>query len=894
MASEQVLTVSLKEYKKSIDELRASLLGLEEGSDQYKAVVDEIKNRQEKLNEVMSVGKGKTKALEGSYDALVQQMAELKKVWRATADEAERDRLGKQILSINNKLKKLDASIGNYQRLVGNYSQGFVDGFNKVHDVISGLGNVAPVFSSIKGAMATAVTGVNGLTTAFTGLNVVTGGILIAIGAIVLAIKGAYDGMKSSEELTQRWTKAMAAFKPIVDAVGITLQAMGEVLVTIVEWGSKAFEVIMSIIPAYEELVEKEKEIADLQKEYDDKEGEIIQENAELHRQEEEARANAMDKELYNIKERKKYLEDAHKLALKQIDNNLKLEQIKLRQLKIEAAIKGNSEEENDLLDKQIAKVKELQAERNSENKDYNKQKTRMNNEERAEEKARLDAIKKEADERKKKAEEVRKKRIEEEKKYAEETKKLLQSIAEKGNDVGKSLRESLLSEEQKAVAEFAKKQDLLRRGMLAQIGQVLTTGERMSESMKKAYQDAFNYTPNTSKIENIFKGLLVTTKDFTEEQKDIIIQGMSGINLENTELAKLPEKLQKIFQNYNINFDTLFKVEDKTTGGQLLKTAKEQVGIEQKKLDEIYNRNVLQQERMDKLKERDAVVKNPDAKPEMLSLQEQTKLIEEEYNKRLTAINAFYDNERAKAQESIEKYKNIAEFSNSEEARLEAKKIIAEEEQKLRDLSIEKEIELADIEIELAQKVSEAKKKNLDNQVKNITAFAKSTSSLLGSVADAWKADLDMQVKNGEISEEQAEDEFERIKGLQIAQTVINTISGAIGAFLQDKAAYPAPYNYVIAGIDLASTLAAGYAQVKNIESQQYGSSSSSSLGSVGASVTGVGVNPLNDQNTDIMGLTSLTETKEGSKDTRVYVLESDISETQEKQRTRVAETSF
>ena len=111
-------STSLKEYKKHIDDLRGSLLQLDETSEDYNKVAKEIATEQNKLNEVMKVGKQTTDAADGSYNKLTQTMAELKKQWKATADEAERADLGKQILSINNQLKELDASTGNYQRNV--------------------------------------------------------------------------------------------------------------------------------------------------------------------------------------------------------------------------------------------------------------------------------------------------------------------------------------------------------------------------------------------------------------------------------------------------------------------------------------------------------------------------------------------------------------------------------------------------------------------------------------------------------------------------------------------------------------------------------------------------------------------------------------------------------
>lgn len=112
---------SVKDLKGHISDLRDKLVTLENGSDDYKATVQELINAQVKLKEVMNAGKNEMEAAEGSYNALSQRMSALKQVWKETTDEATRNEIGQQINEINNQLKALDASIGNSQRNVGNY-----------------------------------------------------------------------------------------------------------------------------------------------------------------------------------------------------------------------------------------------------------------------------------------------------------------------------------------------------------------------------------------------------------------------------------------------------------------------------------------------------------------------------------------------------------------------------------------------------------------------------------------------------------------------------------------------------------------------------------------------------------------------------------------------------
>ena len=112
---------SVKELKEQIKDLRDRLVRLDETSEDYKKTVDELIEDEKKLTSVMKAGKNEVSAATGSYNALTQEMSALKKVWKEVTSEAERDRIGKRIAEINVQLKAMDASIGNFQRNVGDY-----------------------------------------------------------------------------------------------------------------------------------------------------------------------------------------------------------------------------------------------------------------------------------------------------------------------------------------------------------------------------------------------------------------------------------------------------------------------------------------------------------------------------------------------------------------------------------------------------------------------------------------------------------------------------------------------------------------------------------------------------------------------------------------------------
>ena len=127
MATEQIQAQvqSVKELKEQIKSLRDSLVALDNTSEDYKETVEKLVEDEKKLKEVMSAGKAQIDGVTGSYNAYVKEMSALKKAWRATADESERARIGERIGQINDELKRMDSSIGNYQRNVGNYEQAF-------------------------------------------------------------------------------------------------------------------------------------------------------------------------------------------------------------------------------------------------------------------------------------------------------------------------------------------------------------------------------------------------------------------------------------------------------------------------------------------------------------------------------------------------------------------------------------------------------------------------------------------------------------------------------------------------------------------------------------------------------------------------------------------------
>lgn len=122
---------TIKGLKKEIADLKKNLDNAVIGSDEFEKASKDLAKAQNDLKTALADGKKTTDNVEGSYNHLVSTMAELKKEWKATADEVKRNDLAQQIDAINTELKDMDASIGNFQRNVGDYANSFKEAFDQ-------------------------------------------------------------------------------------------------------------------------------------------------------------------------------------------------------------------------------------------------------------------------------------------------------------------------------------------------------------------------------------------------------------------------------------------------------------------------------------------------------------------------------------------------------------------------------------------------------------------------------------------------------------------------------------------------------------------------------------------------------------------------------------------
>ena len=192
----------------------------------------------------------------------------------------------------------------------------------------------------------------------------------------------------------------------------------------------------------------------------------------------------------------------------------------------------------------------------------------------------------------------------------------------------------------------------------------------------------------------------------------------------------------------------------------------------------------------------------------------------------------------------------------------------------------------------ERIKKAEAEKKKAIQDSFDAINNAAKAVGNLLQTVSSTMQGNLELQLENGDITRKQAERQFEDVKKLQIAETWISTLTGAMDAY---KAMSSIPYIGPALGAAAATAVvAAGKLNVNKIKATKLGGNSNTeavipqtfdtaptyTINSTGEDDT------TRLENAIVSGLKSAT--------IKAYVVESDVTSSQAKQKAREDSTTW
>ena len=865
MAKETIIRIKTGEAVKSIGELRENikaykqqLEGLDIGTQEYQNTLKDLQENQAALRNAMHATTASFQDVTNaataanvtfdnnnrlvkqdtlSYNELVRELDVLKQQWRATTNAAERLQLGEKIQSVNNKLKQLDSSVGVFGRNVGNY-------LGAVDHLTNGL-------RSMGGGASLLGSKIGGVTAGFKALSATPA--VAILGVLATVIQKVTDALSTSEENANAMTAALAPFQAIGDAVTNMLQGLGKAVV----WVAEQFGKLTTAILGNNEAAEERKRIAEEEADLAKKQRDTMVQNAEAERDIAELRAKATDKLNYSAKERLAFLQEAG-------DREKEIAERAYQDAKAAYEIQKakNALTESSAADKE----KEAQAYAamvKAETAYYQQVRTINTGIIRAtreEEKAARDAAKAVKDEAKAK--------LDAHKSYLEQ----LLKITEDGNKKQLELQNEIdKTEYEKAKAEAVEKikdQKALHNTLLV---------------LEKSYQ----------------LKLAKNRDEFREKERQaelLEIQNLADGYEKGTEqyLAVVVDLRQRAYETLTKQAgesDQQFLAR-RIAAYQALQEA------EQSYLDKsVENGRKALENEMNALREGsvEALEKAVEiAAYDIENLHQKIGESTEDFNARrlalekahLEAMDALYaaqvdeehlrmENEMALLEEGslarLAKEVELKEFELSTLHQLEGE---SNEEFRARELAAEKAYQ-------------DARKKIWKQSINTMSDVASATSGILGSIADMYEANTEM-----------TKEEAEKAKALRIAGATIDTISGAIKAFMNAQGVTGNPIiDAVIGAASAAAVTLAGITNIAKIKSTQISTSGSGSDASTNFTPAAVSAPTVEPSVTQVRTVTSATEEERLNQmagDQRVYILDSDLQAADGARKVQVAETTF
>lgn len=785
---------TVKALKEEINLLRDALLNTEKGSEDYDKTLNRLIDDQKRLTEVMNAGKNEVKAAAGSYNALQQEMTALRKVWKEVTDEASRNEIGQRILEINNQLKDMDASIGNFQRNVGNYEGAIVDASRTI---FSNLSQFSPVLGQLGGQINSMIPLIQKTTkAATTGLKGVKAALVsTGIGALIVAL-----GL-----LFANWEKVSGAIAKYIP------------------WQKKSREETEAQIKANNELIESNKTATE----------------------EMDFQARIMAAQGKSALEILNYKKQETEAILANTDAQIKETEAKIASIRAHSAfgrwIRGERKELKELEENLKSLVEEQKNLQNSVKKigqDIVVEQIKTNKE-------RTKDDKKSSDERIKIAINEANQKIAAIRKWSDSAKALETQYYTEEERLAKQSAENIETVTRGLYADLYKyiKNSNLEKalgdtfdGLKDIIGENKSLGKQISEIWKN-----IDWTSSTPDIFNNLKESLskldLTGVSKTTQQK--LTKFVDDIKLPSDMSARLNKALNDAFANGDfedivIDIKKLFPENAEIQAMldeyvKLYRDAEKQINTERVK----NNAETLTQIR--DLEEENAIeIINLELRKQNVERGNQPEDRIKQLQDTLEAENKIFAERKKTYEQFIETYTKIANDEKvTDKEREKAAADVAQAQIELQNLVTDNMLTNA----EKQKGIRQQQIANTKEMIDDINDFATSVGDILGSIADYWLDYVNEQIEAGKMSQEEGERQFKWIKALQIAQTTIQTLAAAMAAFNGITSA-TGGWGIAAAAAEMAAVIATGAMQIAKIKATQLQSDSATSNITAGAQI--------------------------------------------------------
>lgn len=846
---------NLKALNEYIKDLKKTMNEAKIGSGEFKKAQDELDKVIVKQKQIMNGAANENKAAAGSFNALSNQLRELKEAWKATGDEAKRNELGKQINDVKAKLNEMNHSIGNFQDQVGQ-------------------------MTGTLGAMGFSVNGlVNPIKAVVSGFKLLaTNPIIAAITLLIGLFIKVKDAIAANEDLQRRWNVAMAAFQPIINVAKNALDALANAVVWVAEKVSGFINLFSDASKETTELAKAQDKLNMSQREFKGNENAMRAEAKALKLQAKET--DDLNEKLRLLNESRAKLKATNQQAV-----DLAAEELRIAEE--QAKLAPNSKEDNEKIAELKQKLGQAQEKLNQEDTEY------------------VELIKS-ADNGLKKLNTTTGTAADKTKELANEVEKMEQTIADSSKSQVQKLEEEKnkwveiykqLKKNTKALEEYydkkiakAKEEEQKARSAsiktsrqsfsdieneIAQITGTDTQGTDLAdkwlgslEKVKNAYKDLpaamkkelLGQTKQNDAINKAYTEYILS--DFFPKKKEIDPYRMqwvnnvaASINDKSTyddirralkELSKgvgqdfSPEGFLNILPEGSISFSSFFKEDE-------IKAAKEEYirifnELQEKMADENTDQSVITALR-DRLNAQVSIIQN---------LQQERDIYDE-----IVAL-AVKLNSQAEAKTPNEIFTERFFGTKTD------KNGFATDGEKLG--------------------------KALRNATKVWQDYGDAVSTVLETIGDAWQKNLERQVKSGKMTEDEAKRQFKLIQAMQYSLSTINAAASLIDIWASPEMGI---YQKIATTISVAAQNAAN---LITIATTQFGDMSSSASAAAAANYTPAVINDTNpvSYTRNLTSADDVDSIADRLGAIKVYVTEKDITNAQNKVKTKVSESRF
>lgn len=878
---------TVKGLKKEIDSLRDALLNVEKGGDEYKKILEQLIGDQKRLADVMSAGKNEVSAATGSYNALKNEMSALKKVWAEVTDETSRSDIGKRIDEINTELKEMDASIGNFQRNVGNYASGFK--------------NARQELAALKAEMDNAEVGSERYNAAFSRAAEIThtlqerqemlkysaadlGTQLSNISGIAAGLMGGFNALQGvlaltgdkSEELQQTMMKLQAGIAIVQGLQG--LEGMTKKAKGLVE-GLTAM-----IFSTNETTAAVAGETTAVVANTAAQEANVVATGAAT------VATKAFQKALVAtgigaiivlIGSLIAHWEDFKDMVGL---SNEKLEQFQGIMDKVKTVLGGVAnvimnafvasvknaityvttlgEVTKNVLTFQFGKAADAAKEGWKKIADNTKKGLSIvqNYQEGAAKTAAKIQEKRTAEAMAKSAEELNETIKDNEAKYGSDW---------KYTQEGKKLYTQYFDTKLKAYKKDSKEYKDLMRQKWAYDREYQEHLDKASKAQSKQAKEVTD-----TRLEEA-KKIEQRAKDSAKTEEQLLTE---KFNKEKELLVEYHRDTAALEAEYQRN---LQKIRDKAAADEKAKADKKKADEEKALADRTRKALKMSDRRLQTSDDANAqAVQTIELE---YSLKEAKSSASLSFNDLIEETNRIYEANKQHLLEQAAEYKSIMENNQiDKEARENAERDYNNTMAELRNLDTQNLIDNTNLQREA-----------IEQQIDMYSDLANSIADIFGSIADILEDDIKNKVKNGELTEEEGEKQFKAVKAFQIAQATIQTISGAIAAFMSCQS-LPWPANAIVGAVQAAAVTAAGVAQIAKIKNTQLGGGGSSAGSPTAAPVQTQPEEYVPQYTQNATGESEITRLADSIHNQKVYVVESDITEAQNRSKVRVTESTW